>query len=46
MSQVGGIEDELTIPEDLWSATIVNHCRGEHADAGVPMLIVIPGKKI
>ena len=42
MRQVGGIEYELTLLNDLPGLTIVDHGRSEHADTAMPMLIVVP----
>ena len=45
MRQVGGIEYELTLLEDVIGLTIVDHGRGEQSDAGMPMLLVVPGEE-
>ena len=45
MRQVSGIEYELTLPEDLFGVTIVDHGRCEHADTGVAVFIVVPREK-
>ena len=42
MRQVGRIEYELTLLNDLAGLTIVNHGRGEHADTAMPMILVVP----
>jgi hypothetical protein len=45
MGQVSGIEDELTLLEDIVSLAIVDDLRGEETDAGTPVLLVVPGEE-
>jgi len=45
MRQVSGIEDELALLKDIVGLAVVDHGRGEQSDAGMPMLIVVPGEE-
>lgn len=45
VSQVGGIEYDLTFLSHELGLTIVNHRGCEHADAGMTMVVVVPREK-
>src|SRR5260370_40926108 len=45
MSGEGGVEDGLPLREHGWRLTQVDHGRRQHADSGVAMLEVVPGKE-
>jgi len=42
MRRPGGVHDPLTLGEDLGCSAIVNVVRGQHADAAVAVLGVVP----
>ena len=46
MREVSGIEHELTLSDDMLSLTVVDHGRCEKADAGVAVLMVVPGEEL
>lgn len=43
---IGGIEHHLAVGQDALGLPKVNHGRGQHADAGVAMLLVVPLEKL
>ena len=45
MSRPGRVHDLLPLGEDLWCSAIVNVVWGQHADAAVSMLGVVPRKE-
>jgi hypothetical protein len=46
MDDVGGIEDRLALLNDQWGLPVVEHRRGQEADAGMTMYFVVPMKEI
>ena len=45
VGRVGRVEDELTVLADRRGQAVVDHGWGHHADSGVAMVVVIPGKE-
>ena len=43
---VSGIEHHLAVCQDGLGVAEMNHGRGQHADAGVAMLLVVPLKEL
>jgi hypothetical protein len=46
MSQVSGIKDLLALRDGSGSEAIVKHGGREQADAGMAMLLVVPGEEV
>ena len=42
---ISTIQDDLTVSLDIGRSSKVHHRRREHPDAGVTMLVVVPGKE-
>ena len=42
---IGGIENGLALFPDQRGLVVVDHGRGDHADSGVAMFIVVPGEE-
>src|SRR5450432_4490365 len=45
MSQKGGIEDFLSLCKDERSLAVMDHGRGQKPQAGMAVLVVVPGKE-
>ncbi len=46
VSRVSGMEDGLSLCPDVWGLPIMDHGRGEQAEAGMTMLLVVPEEKL
>jgi hypothetical protein len=46
MSAVGGVENSAALVNDGGSQPVVNHGRGEKAQSGMAVLLVIPGEEL
>ena len=46
MVPVGSIEDDLPFLDDIVGLAVVNGGRSQEGDAGVPMLVVVPGEEL